>query len=67
MDTEESVFLDKIKTLQGQMKQQNISVSLGALWQKQCPHLETSLIEAEKAMYAEKESYYRTHDRRNQS
>lgn len=67
MDTEESVFLGKIETLQSQMKQQNISISLGALWQEQCLHLEASLIEAEKAMYAEKESYYRTHDRRNRS
>lgn len=57
-------FTAKISELMEIIKEENISLSIGFLWEEVCTDLEALLKEAEQLMYKEKERYYLTHDRR---
>lgn len=53
-DTEETVFEEKRRALRDEMRKQNISISMGAVWQAHCENPEELLKEADRRMYAEK-------------
>ncbi len=59
-DLEERRFDEKLRALRGEMKQQDISISLGALWQAQCEDLGSLIREADRQMYEEKALHYQT-------
>lgn len=61
---EKDVFMDKIAAVRAKMQENQISISVGSLWMKNCRDLKAMLDEAEEQMYKEKEAYYRKHDRR---
>lgn len=65
VDIEKNQFMDKMQTLQENMINKNISVSIGFLWEESCSNLDALLKEAEKRMYEEKQSYYLTHVRKS--
>ena len=58
LDIEKEQFVKKTELFQRNANKENISVSVGALWKVHCDSL------SEKKMYAEKQKYYETHDRR---
>lgn len=64
LDIEKEQFVKKTELFQKNANKENISVSVGALWKVHCDSLSEMLKDAEKKMYAEKQKYYETHDRR---
>lgn len=63
-DIEYDEFAAEIVRLQEIMKQKDISISIGFLWEEFADNLDALLKKAEQEMYREKEKYYTTHDRR---
>ena len=61
LNVEKTVFEEKLKTLRELMSRQNISISLGALWEKECNNLQKLLKNADQQMYEEKKKYHETH------
>lgn len=61
---EHDIFAQKIKTLQENLENVQVSVSTGWIWKEACVDLDEMLNEAEKRMYEEKRKYYLVHDRR---
>lgn len=56
---EKAEFDQKIADLLQDMKQSNISVSLGKVWREDLINIEEMLQEADHLMYVEKEDYHR--------
>lgn len=65
-DIAQNEFIDKIATLKESMLRENVSISIGFLWEEHCSNLDELLKEAERKMYKDKENYYLTHGRRRQ-
>lgn len=61
LNVEKTVFEEKLKTLRELMSRQNISLSLGALWEEECNNLQKLLKNADQQMYEEKKKYHETH------
>ena len=59
-DIESTVFEEKIISLQEEMKQQNVSISIGKRWEESCDDLEGLLKEADQLMYLAKQKHYHT-------
>lgn len=57
--TNECAFYEKIEQIRKKMQEQEVSVSLGALWQEQPGDLECMLRAADERMYVEKEQYHK--------
>lgn len=64
LDIEKEQFIKKTELFQRNANKEKISVSMGVLWKANCDSLGEMLRDAEKKMYAEKQKYYETHDRR---
>ena len=64
---EEAEFQNRITRLQQNMRQNQISISIGFLWKASCENLEEMLKEADHRMYEAKKAYYQTADRRTHS
>lgn len=62
--TNECVFYEKIKLVREKMQKQEVSISLGAVWQEKPDDLECMLRDADERMYVEKERYHRENTRR---
>lgn len=56
-------FNNNIKKLKDNMKEQNISVSVGYLWQEKCSNINEMLKNADRKMYIEKQNYYKAQDK----
>lgn len=56
-------FMARIRQLQQTADCENVSLSIGSYWEEKCDDLEDLLKKAESQMYAEKETYYLSHDR----
>lgn len=56
---EKEIFYQKIQQLQKEMKEKEVSISLGTLWQEKTEDLEAFLKKADELMYQEKEMYHR--------
>lgn len=63
-EMEQREFEEKITLIQKNMKSAHISIAIGFAWEEECESLPELLKVAEKRMYADKECYYQTHDRR---
>ncbi len=61
---EEHIFQGRLCALRDEMRGQNISISLGALWKEQCGDLDGLLKEADQRMYEEKSLHYQNHPAR---
>lgn len=57
-NVEKAEFEENIHILRDKLKKQNISISIGALWQERCENLDELLKEADQRMYKEKSLYY---------
>lgn len=57
-------FEEQVAQLRQDMQENRVSVAVGAVWSAECESVEGLVKQAEEAMYAEKRSYYKTHDRR---
>lgn len=66
-DTDKDKFKDKTLTVRKLMQESKISISMGFCWKERCDNLKEMRKEAEEQMYSEKETYYRTHDRRDEN
>lgn len=59
-EIESTVFEEKITSLQEEMKQQKVSISIGKRWEGSCSDLEILLKEADQLMYLAKQKHYQT-------
>lgn len=59
---DENEFKEKISLLRTQMKNKNVSASVGSLWQEKIENLEEAMIKADSLMYKEKQEYHRSHN-----
>ena len=57
-DIEKEVFYEKIQTLQNNMKQNKISISIGILWEDLTNDLSALLKQADILMYHQKEAFH---------
>lgn len=57
-DMEKEEFINRMATLQENMKKMEISASIGFLWKESCNDLDVPLREAEKQMYQKKQEYH---------
>lgn len=63
-EMEQTDFEERIAVLRENMRTAHISIAIGFVWEEVCEDIQKLLKKAEKQMYADKEQYYRTHDRR---
>lgn len=63
-DVEHETFLNRVKLLTETMQKESISISIGSLWEELCENLEELIKQAEAKMYADKDDYYLTHERK---
>lgn len=61
---EEESFSESLKRMQQRADEEQVSFSVGALWQDRCEGISELLREAEEKMYCEKKKYHTKHDRR---
>ena len=59
MGTEQAEFLTKINEMQEKMQLQDISISVGTLWETECEDLEEMVKAADARMYETKKAHYR--------
>lgn len=64
-NVEDRIFNEKVRMLREEMQQQDISISLGILWQERCEDLDGLLKEADRRMYADKTRHYQEHPEKN--
>ena len=55
----QSIFVQKVKALADEVKNGEISISMGVIWKASCNDLEQLLKEADSEMYEKKQEYYR--------
>ncbi len=62
--TEEESFSESLKRMRQRADEEQVSFSVGALWQDRCEGISELLREAEEKMYCKKKKYHTKHDRR---
>lgn len=58
-DIKENDFTSNVEALKNSAAQQNISLSVGFLWQEACDNIDEMIGTAEKEMYVHKKEYYK--------